>query len=137
MFNVTQYSKSIINFNIYQVVLLFAVKHKHAKTTSNSIDQFLSFLCCNYHYHFIQLCDFDIKCHLMSATKMRIVVCDFSAVRGFQAEIWNGLTKSFLLCVYVCMLVSILPVCLQLIISHVTAPLSQLISITLNVWCAH
>lgn len=59
---------------------------------------------------------FDMKRDVCNT--LIIVVCDFfGAVKGFRAET-----------VFVCMRVSILPVCLRPISSHIAATLHQLIS---------
>lgn len=82
--------------------LLSALEHEHAKTTKPfnlSISVFIltSIIIWNSH---TRLYDFDMKCDVCN--KMIIAVCDFSAVKGFQAEIWNSVTKRSVSTVFVC-----------------------------------
>lgn len=100
---------------------MYCLQDKYAKIRSNSIFQYLSI----FWFRVIILynhkrCEVLIW-NVMSATnKLKIVVCDFGA--KFSSR---NLKQC---CMYVCMLVSKLPVCLQPISSHITATLHQLIS---------
>lgn len=98
--------------HVYQVFLrnttfllfcheLSAVEHKDAKTTTNSIFQKLAVFFLSH--HFIQTYTllrfwYEMWC----PQQMIIIICDFSAVKGFKAEIWKCL------CVHACIHVACL-----------------------------